>query len=211
MKMTRRTRRSNWGTLGGLSLAQRPGNGDSDGGTAHGLTAAGQGKPARGAKTEEITKELHWPISSITVPTAPLGAGRTSLVEESAGQPLAVAANDQLVMQCRHPMLADVDVATRVNVHMPWLVRTEARPAKTAPVGAGIVLLRCESVKPWPYFFFDSIFSPGPATAELNDGDEQRFALSRGRNTWPLPHESFVGAQMASIVCVKAGTSTRLP
>ena len=80
--------------------------------------------------------------------TAPLGAGRTSLVEESAGQPLAVAANDQLVMQCRHPMLADVDVATRVNVHMPWLVRTEARSAIDAPVGACIVMLQCKGVNP---------------------------------------------------------------
>jgi len=169
--MTGRARRIGLGMLNRLPRGERLGNGNGDGGT-HGLTAAGHGKPARGAKTEEIAKELHWPISSITVPTAPLGAGRTSLVEESAGQPLAVAANDQLVMQCRHPMLADVDVATRVNVHMPWLVRTEARPARMAPVGAGIVLLRCETVKPWwPFFCFGLMYLPSgkqPAGAHQN-------------------------------------------
>ncbi len=51
-------------------------------------------------------------------------------------------------MQCRHPMLADVDVATRVNVHMPWVDRTEATDGHVAPGGARIVLLRCGSVNP---------------------------------------------------------------
>ena len=158
MKMTGHARRvrghvfRTWRMRAGMPglgrLFQRLGNGHGES-RAHSLTAAGQGEPTRGANAKEITKELHGPISSKTVLTAPLGAGRTSLVEESAGQPLAVAANDQLVMQCRHPMLADVDVATRVNVHMPWLVRTEARSAVTAPAGAGIVVLRCGSVKPW--------------------------------------------------------------
>jgi len=45
-------------------------------------------------------------------------------------------------------MLADVDVATRVNVHMPWVDRTEATEGETAPGGAQIVLLRCSSVNP---------------------------------------------------------------
>src|ERR1700752_2535455 len=135
MKMTGRARRLGRRAFGRLSLGERLGHGHGESGT-HDLTTAGQGEPTRGAETKEIAKELHWPISSITVTAAPLGAGRTSLVEESAGQPLAVAANDQLVMQCRHPMLADVDVATRVNVHMP-LVSSDRGPAgQIAPVGA---------------------------------------------------------------------------
>jgi hypothetical protein len=88
-----------------------------------------------------------------TVLTAPLGAGRTSLVEESAGQPLAVAANDQLVMQCRHPMLADVDVATRVNVHMPWLSSDRGPSGHDAPVGACIVMLQRKAVNPLQHGF----------------------------------------------------------
>jgi hypothetical protein len=150
MKMTGRTRGVGRGVGYGTGLAgllvQRLGHGHGEGNT-HGLAAAGQGKPTRGAQTKEIAKELHWPISFNTVPAAPLGAGRTSLVEESAGQPLAVAANDQLVMQCRHPMLADVDVATRVNVHMPWLSSDRGPAGHVAPVGACIVMLRCGSVK----------------------------------------------------------------
>jgi hypothetical protein len=74
--------------------------------------------------------------------------GRSSLVQESASRPQAVAAADQLVMQCRHPMRADVDVATRVNVHMPWVDRTEATLGRVTPGGGRIVLLRCGSVNP---------------------------------------------------------------
>lgn len=62
----------------------------------------------------------------VTVPAAPREVGRAFLVEESAGRPQAVAADDQLVMRRRHPMLADVDVATRVDVHMPWKVLRDA-------------------------------------------------------------------------------------
>jgi hypothetical protein len=45
-------------------------------------------------------------------------------------------------------MLADVDVATRVNVHMPWFGRTGSQLTQGAPGGARIVLLRCGSVNP---------------------------------------------------------------
>src|SRR5690348_6607298 len=70
----------------------------------------------------------------VTVPMAPSGVGRALLVEESAGRPQAVAAGVQLVMRRRHPMLADVDVATRVDVHMPWKVlgNAAARPRRRA-------------------------------------------------------------------------------
>jgi hypothetical protein len=64
-----------------------------------------------------------------TTPTAPKEVGRVSLVKESASRPQAVAAGNQLVMHCRHPMLADDDVATRVNVHMPFFVRTGSHAA----------------------------------------------------------------------------------
>src|SRR4029453_6188125 len=67
----------------------------------------------------------------ITTRAAPKEVGRVSLVEENASRPQAVAAGNQLVMHCRHPMLAEVDVATRVNVHMPFFVRTGSRGQDT--------------------------------------------------------------------------------
>jgi hypothetical protein len=51
-------------------------------------------------------------------------------------------------MQCRHPMRADVDVATRVNVHMPWLVSDRGPVGRSAPLGACIVMLQCKGVNP---------------------------------------------------------------
>ncbi|RAO74807.1 hypothetical protein CA260_18525 [Dyella jiangningensis] len=129
----------------GLGFVQGSGDGNRPG-TCVCTTA--RDRTYSGTQTEEIAKELHGPFSSLTAPTAPSEEGRTSLVEESASRPQAVAAADQLVMQCRHPMLADVDVATRVNVHMPWVDRTEATEGETAPGGAQIVLLRCGSVNP---------------------------------------------------------------
>ena len=112
------------GRRGILRLAQRGGHSDRPGTTGVGTTA--RQRAGCHTQTEEFAKELHGPFSSLTAPTAPSEVGRSSLVEESASRPQAVAAADQLVMQCRHPMLADVDVATRVNVHMPWVDRTEA-------------------------------------------------------------------------------------
>jgi len=132
------------GRRGSLRLAQRGGHSDRPG-TA-GIRTTARQRAGCNTQTEEFAKELHGPFSSLTAPTAPSEVGRSSLVQESASRPQAVAAADQLVMQCRHPMLADVDVATRVNVHMPWVDRTEATWGVT-PGSGRIVLLRCASVK----------------------------------------------------------------
>lgn len=104
---------------------------DGDGPVTARSGAAARQRTARDAQTKDVAKELHSP-SPRYGPWRPSGVGRSSLVEESAGRPQAVAAGNQLVMQCRHPMLADVDVATRVDVHMPWLVGQECLRAQRA-------------------------------------------------------------------------------
>lgn len=110
-------------------LCQRGRYGDGVTG-AHGSTSASQ-QPAHRVQQNGIAKELHSPSPRYGACGA-AEVGRSSLVEESASRPQAVAADNQLVMQCRHPMLADVDVATRVNVHMPWFVRTGSQPTRCA-------------------------------------------------------------------------------
>jgi hypothetical protein len=45
-------------------------------------------------------------------------------------------------------MLADVDVATRVNVHMPWFGKTGSRRTQNATGSRRIVVLQCGSVNP---------------------------------------------------------------
>ena len=87
---------------------------------------------SRHASAKELREGASWLTSSSWRLQRPEESGRTSLVEESASRPQAVAADNQLVMQCRHPMLADVDVATRVNVHMPWFDQTENRSHKVS-------------------------------------------------------------------------------